>query len=119
MAKAASDGFETVAWVYNPSDLALLQSRFIGSGIFVQRISMGHAAADPGLTTALGGIELRVRADDAVRALALLGELEPRPYRVRMDIGLLLVFLVMAWFGIGAPPRQVPTFVTGEVAARP
>lgn len=119
MAAIASDRFETVAWVYSPSDLALLMSRFIEADVFVQRVSVWHAAIDPGLTTALGGVELRVRAEDATRAHALLGELEPVPHRIRMGAGLLLLFLVMAFFGVGPPPRQIPTLLTGDAAVRP
>ena len=33
MAAAVTDRFETVAWVYNPSDLALLLSKFIQADI--------------------------------------------------------------------------------------
>jgi hypothetical protein len=118
MASLAPDRFETVAWVYSPSDLALLLSRFGQAGIPLQRVNPGHAAADPALTTALGGIALRVHVDDAGEARALLAELEPIPYRARLAVGLLLIFLVLAFFGIGGPPRQVPTFVTGDAAVR-
>jgi hypothetical protein len=119
MTAAVTDRFETVAWVYNPSDLALLMSKFIEADIFVHRASEGHISANPGWTTALGGIELRVREEDAAAARALLAVLEPRPHRVRLDIGLLLVFLVMAFFAVGAPPRQIPSFVTAATALRP
>lgn len=112
------DRFETVAWVYSPSDLALLESKFIQADIMVQRASVWHAAIDPGLTTALGGIELRVRAEDAAAARTLLAELEPIPFRVPFFPGLLPVFLVMAFFGVGSPPRQIPAFALGESAAR-
>ena len=118
MATAASDRFETVAWIYSPSDLALILSRFIEADIFVHRGSIGHIAADPGLTTALGGVALQVREADVVSARALLAGLEPRLYRARLFSGVLLVFLVMAFLGVGPPPRQVPTFVTGDAALR-
>lgn len=116
IATAAPDRFDTIAWVYNPSDLALLLSRFMDAGIHVQRIGLGHAAADPGLTTALGGVALRVREDDAGAARALLAELDPNPYRERLFLGLLPIFLVMAVFGIGSPPRQIPDLVLPETA---
>ncbi len=118
MTAAVSDRFETVAWVYNPSDLALLMSKFIQADIFVHRGSEGHIFANPGWTTALGGVELRVREDDAAAARALLAALEPRPHRARLDVGLLLVFLVMTLFAIGSPPRQLPTFVLAETVRR-
>ncbi|HYD13292.1 MAG TPA: hypothetical protein VEC11_10640 [Allosphingosinicella sp.] len=118
MARPASDRFETVAFVYNPSDLALLLSRFGHANIHVQPISLGHAAADPTIVTALGGVALRVHAEEAAEARALLGELERIPYREPLFVGFLLVFLVLALFGIGSPPRQIPTFLTGELAAR-
>jgi hypothetical protein len=119
MAAAVTDRFETVAWVYNPSDLALLLSKFIQADIFVHRGSEGHITANPGWTTALGGVALRVREDDAAAARALLAELDPVPYRERLFPGLLPVFLIMALFAIGSPPRQIPTFLIGDVAARP
>ena len=114
MAAAVTDRFETVAWVYNPSDLALLLSKFIHADIFVHRGSLGHITADPGLTTALGGVELRVREDDVGAARALLAELDPVPHRERLFVGLLPVFLIMALFAIGPPPRQIPTFLLGQ-----
>ncbi len=119
MAAAVTDRFETVAWIYNPADLALLMSKFIQADIFVHRGSEGHISANPGWATALGGVELRVREEDAAAARALLAGLDPRPHRVRLDAGLLLVFLVMTFFAIGAPPRQLPTLATGTVATRP
>jgi hypothetical protein len=118
MAAAVTDRFETVAWVYSPSDLALLLSKFIQAGIFVHRGSEGHITADPGWTTALGGVELRVREDDAAAARALLAELDPVPYRERLYFGLLPIFVIMALFAIGPPPRQIPTFVLAEAARR-
>ena len=118
MAAIAPDRFETVAWVYSPSDLALLLSKFVDAGIHVQRIGLGHAAADPGMTTALGGVALRVREEDAAEARALLAGLDPIPYRERLFLGLLPIFLVMAFFAIGSPPRQIPTFVLGGIVHR-
>jgi hypothetical protein len=113
-----SDRFETVAWVYSPSDLALLLSKFVDAGIHVQRVGLGHAAADPGMTTALGGVALRVREADAAEARALLAGLDAIPHRAPLFPGLLPVFLAMAFFGAGPPPRQIPTFVLDGAARR-
>ena len=57
MSEPAPDRFETVAWVYDPSDLALLLSLFESEDIFVLPIGRWHASVDPPLTTALGGVE--------------------------------------------------------------
>ena len=118
MAAAVTDRFETVAWVYNPSDLALILSKFIQADIFVHRGSEGHITANPGWTTALGGVALRVREDDAAAARALLAELDSIPHREPLHLGLVPIFLIMALFAIGTPPRQIPTYVLGEFAAR-
>lgn len=91
----APDRFETVAWVYDPSDLALLLSLFESEDIFVLPIGRLHAAADPPLTTALGGVALRVHADDADDARLVLASLPPIPYRTPMPLVLLLLLLVL------------------------
>jgi hypothetical protein len=116
MSAVASDRFATVAYVYSPSDLALLLSLFESEGIFVMTIGRGHAAVDPMVVTALGGIELRVHHGDAGEARALLASLEPVPYRARLFTGsvpvdLLFLILMLIAFGMAPPPRQIPCFV--------
>ncbi len=106
-----SDRFETVAWVYSPSDLALLLSKFVDAGIHVQRVGLGHAAADPGMTTALGGVALRVREADAAEARALLAGLDAIPHRAPLFPGLLPVFLGLGFVGAGGRAGKIRYFV--------
>ena len=80
MSPAATDRFETVAYVYSPSDLALLLSLFESEDIFVLPVGRWHASADPPLTTALGGVELRVHAEDADDARLVLRKPSTDPF---------------------------------------
>lgn len=114
MSRAALDRFETVAWVYDPSDLALLLSLFESEDIFVLSIGRGHAAADPPLATALGGVELRVHVEDGDDARLLLASLPPTPFRAPpLPVILLLLLLVL----MSPPPRQTPCFVLNGTTA--
>ena len=119
---SAPDRFETVAWVYSQSDLALLLSLFRQADINVLGIQRQLVSIDPGLVTALGGVELRVHHEDADGARALLASLDSIPYRAPLPFGFwpldLLLFIVIAFFGVGSPPRQLPAFVLGDAAAR-
>ena len=121
MKTPAPDRFATIAYVYNPSDLAILLSRLGYEGIYSYCAGRGHASADPGLTTALGGIRVRVHQEDLADAQAVLATLDPIPHRAPLPFGFwpldLLLFLVFAFYGAGPPPRQFPTFVLGEAAA--
>ena len=114
MGQAAPDGFETVAWVYDPSDLALLLSLFESEDIFVLPTGRLHAAVDPPLTTALGGVELRVPAEDAADARLVLASLPPIPFRTpALPLLVLLLLMVM----LAPPARQVPAFVLNGAVA--
>jgi hypothetical protein len=118
----APDRFETVAYVYSPSDLALLLSLFGHADIHVLAIGRGHASVDLGLTTALGGVALRVHEEDLDAARAMLAALDPVPHRAPLLTGIfpfdLFFFLVVAIFGMAPPPRQIPTYVLGESVRR-
>jgi hypothetical protein len=118
----APDRFETVAFVYSQSDLAILLSLFRQADIHVLGIQRHLVSIDPGIVTALGGVELRVHQDDGDGARALLATLDPFPHRAPLPLGFwpldLLLFIVIAFFGVGSPPRQMPTFVLGEAARR-
>lgn len=118
----APDRFETVAYVYSPSDLAILLSMFRQEDIHVFGVGRGHAWIEPDLTTALGGVELRVHHEDGDEARAILAGLDPRPYRARLMFGFwpldLLFWIVVGVLGMPPPPRQLPTFVLGEAAFR-
>jgi len=116
----APDRFETVAYVYNPSDLAILLSLFEDADIDVFGVGRGHASVQPGLVTALGGVQLRVHAEDLGEASALLAARDPVPYRASLPFSFwpldLLFFLFLAFFGAPPPPRQLPTYVVGRAS---
>jgi hypothetical protein len=118
----APDRFETVAYVYSPSDLAILLSLFGHADIHVFGVGRCHASVDPGIVTALGGVRLRVHEEDLDDARALLAELDPITYRAPLLTGIfpfdLFFFLIVGLLGMAPPPRQIPTFVTG-IAAEP
>ena len=120
---AAPDRFETVAWLYSQSDLAILLSLLKWADIPVQTVGRGHASVDWSLTTALGGVPVRVRAEDGDDARALLAELDPSPNRARLltgfwPIDLAFFAAIIFVLGVGSPPRQIPTCLTGETAMR-
>jgi hypothetical protein len=118
----APDRFATIAYVYSPSDLAILLSRLGYEGIYTCCVGRGHASVEPGLTTALGGVRVRVPEVDLKDAQAILASLDPAPYRARLPFGFwpldLLLFLAIAYLGAPPPPRQLPTYVLGETAWR-
>lgn len=120
---AAPDRFETVAWLYSQSDLAILLSLLKWADIPVQTVGRGHASVDWSLTTALGGVPVRVRVEDGDDARALLAELDPSPNRARLltgfwPIDLAFFAAIIFVLGVGSPPRQIPTCLTGETAMR-
>jgi hypothetical protein len=122
MSEAAPDRFEIVAYVYSQSDLALLLSLFENEGIHVSSATRGTASVWLGLTTALGGTELRVHAEEAEDARALLGSLDQPPCRAKLFTGsfpidLLFLVLMLYAFAVPPPPRQLPCFLTGRPAA--
>jgi hypothetical protein len=121
MTAPAPDRFETIAYVYSQSDLALLMSVFESEDIWLVAVGRLHIAVDPGIATALGGVELRVHAEDAEDARRVLASLEPIPYRApfftgSFPIDLLFLVLMMVVFAVPPPPRMIPCFV--GVAAR-
>jgi len=117
------DRFETVAYIYSPSDLALLLSLLGHQGFHVQTAGHGHASVQPGLTTALGGVEVRVHEFDAADARRLLTQLDPEQYRAPLLLGFwpldLVFFLVVGLLGMAPPPRQLPCYVRDEALHRP
>jgi hypothetical protein len=116
------DSFATVAYVYSPSDLAILLSLLEHANIYVLCVGRGHGAVEPGLVTALGGVQVRVHEDDLDDAQAILAALDPMPHRARLPFGLwpldLLLFLAIGFLGAPPPPRQIPTYVIGEAVRR-
>ena len=105
------DRFQTVAWVYDSGELALLLSLFEREGIAVLPLGSQHASVQWSLVVALGGVRLRVREDDAPAALALLAGLECMPRtsvrffaRDKM-VDVLLVLLLFFLGGLAVPAR--------------
>lgn len=122
MANEAPDRFETVAYVYSQSDLALLMSVFESEDIWLVAVGRLHVAANPGLATALGGVELRVHEADVQDARLVLASLDPIPWRAPLFTGvfaidLLFLLMLLLLFGVPPPPRAMPCFV-GVAAAR-
>ena len=117
-----TDRFFTVAYVYSPSDLAILLSRLGYDGIYACCAGRGHSSVEPGLTTALGGVQVRVHEGDLADAQAILATLDPRLHRAPLPFGLwpldLLAFAFITFFVAAPPPRQLPTYVLGEAAVR-
>ena len=122
MTTPAPDRFFTIAYVYNPSDLAILLSRLGFEGIHAYCAGRGHASVEPGLTTALGGVQVRVHEADLADAQAILATLDPKLHRAALPFGFwpldLLFFALMTFFAAAPPPRQLPTYVLGGAAAR-
>jgi hypothetical protein len=119
----APDRLETIAWVYSQSELAVLLSFLANQDIYVLPIARGHASVDWGFTLALGGIEVRVHADEAEDARILLAGIDRTPFRRgvfsdnRLIDGVIMVVLVVA--GLFAPPARMPAeFVAPRAAVR-
>jgi hypothetical protein len=118
-----SDRFETIAWVYSQSELAVLLSLLANEDIYVLPIARGHASVEWGLTLALGGIEVRVHAAEAEAARILLAVIDRTPFRRgvfsdnRLVDGVIMVVLALA--GLVASPARLPAdFVAPRAAVR-
>jgi hypothetical protein len=114
----APDRFETIAWVYSQSELAVLLSLFEHEDIFVLPVTRYHISVDWALTVALGGVEIRVHPEDAERAWALFAGHERTAFRGRvfvdnrlLDIALMLAIALFA--GV-PPPARIPAFFVTE-----
>ena len=123
MAGEASDRFETLAWVYSQSELAVLLSRLAYEDIYVLPVARWNASVDFGLTLALGGIELRVHPAEAEEARVLLAGIDRTPFRrgVFSDNRLVdgVVMVVLALAGLFLPPARMPAeFVAPRAAVR-
>jgi hypothetical protein len=118
-----SDRFETLAWVYSQSELAVLLSRLAHEDIYVLPIARWNASVDFGLTLAFGGIELRVHPAEAEEARILFAGIEPTPFRrgVFSDNRLVdgVVMVVLALAGLFLPPARMPAdFVAPRAVVR-
>lgn len=114
------DRFETVAWVYDAGELALLVSLFEWEEIPILPLGRHHISAQWNIVVALGGVRLRVRADDMPAAQALLAGLERTPRKsVRffakdklVDILLVLLFVFLG--GLAVPARIQADFAVAR-----
>jgi hypothetical protein len=124
MTSAASpDRFETVAWVYSQSELAVLLSLLANEDIYVLPVARGHASVEWGVTLALGGIEVRVHASEGEDARTLLAGIDRTPFRrgVFSDNRLVdgVIMVVLAVTGLFVPPACIPAeFVAPRAAVR-
>ncbi|HMJ93177.1 MAG TPA: hypothetical protein VK472_03660 [Allosphingosinicella sp.] len=112
----APDRFETIAWVYSQTELAVLLSLLKNEDIYVLAIGRGHVSVQWGITLALGGVEIRVHPADAAGARALLAGIDRTPSRrgVFCEDRLLdiLILLILFFLGCFAVPSRLPaTFV--------
>jgi hypothetical protein len=108
----APDRFETVAWVYSQTELAILLSLFAHEDIWVVPIGRGHASVAFAHTVGLGGVRLRVHAADGPAARALLGGIERTPQRTprffaRDRLADVLIVLLLFFAGALAPPARI------------
>jgi hypothetical protein len=122
MTAKVPDRFETVAWVYSQTELAVLLSLFEHEDILVMPISRGHVSVQWTWTVALGGVELRVHETDGARARALLAEIPNvhvwRGFLLRdrvLDIALIVLMFFM--FAL-APPARIQAGFVGVAARR-
>jgi hypothetical protein len=124
MSRASGPDFETVAWVYSQSELAVLLSLLAREDIHVLPIARHHAGVDYALTLALCEIEIRVHAGEAEAVRLLLAGVDRTPFRRgifsdnRWLDGVIMAILFVA--GLFAPPARIPAhFVAPRtVAAR-
>lgn len=120
MAGEEENRFETVAWVYSQSELAVLLSFLASEDIYVLPVARGHASVEWNLTLAFGGIEVRVHEAEAQNARVLLAGIDRTPFRRgvfsdnRLIDGVIMVLLVVA--GLFVPPARIPAVF---VAPRP
>jgi hypothetical protein len=119
---ASPDRYETLAYVYSQSDLAILTSFLESEEIRFMTIGGGHASVDWPITIALGGVELRVHPLDGPRIRALLAPLDLKPYRGAIFIGNrfadALLVLMLFVLGLFAPVgRMSPVFLLEAPAA--
>lgn len=125
MATPAADRFETVAYVYSQTELALLLSLFETENIWVVPTAYHQVAAQWWMAVALGGIELRVHEADAEAAWALLATLERPVFKQRIfsDFRVVEWLLILGLFvtGFFVPPARIPAHFQiplGRVEAR-
>ena len=111
----ASDRLETVARVFSPAQLLVVQSLLHQARIRVCPVGYHHLANQWPMALALGGIELRVPEVQAEEARVLLAELPPlalfpRPFGRTWPVRL-LVLVALYCFACVPPPMVAAEFV--------
>jgi hypothetical protein len=118
----AADRFETVAWIYSQSELAVFLSLFEHEDIWIVPVGRGHISVQWNWTVALGGVAIRVHAADAAAARALLAGIDRSPWRggVFSDNRLLDIVLILLLIAVGlfAPPARIPAEFVRERFSR-
>jgi len=116
------DGVETVAIVYSLPELAVLLGLFAQHDIPTAVVGAGHAAVNPQLMVALGGVTIRVPQELAGDARTLLAEIAERPAAMRPrlidNVALNALMVVLACvLGVAPipPTRAAATFLLGNV----
>ena len=108
----ADDTLETVAFVYDQPQLALLLSLFESERIRVAAAASHHASVQWDWTVALGGVALRVHEADAEAARSLLAQVDPglSPRPIFSEVRLIEALLILCLFLVGffAPPARIP-----------
>jgi hypothetical protein len=111
----SGDRLETLGWVFRPAQLLVVQSLLEQAGVMLCPLGYHHLTNQWPIAIALGGIELRVPAEQAEEARALLAALPPllppaqefgRHWPVR-----LLVLLALYLFFCVPPPALAAEFV--------
>ncbi|HEX6376443.1 MAG TPA: hypothetical protein VFZ91_12080 [Allosphingosinicella sp.] len=116
-----SGELRTIAAVYDRSELGLLRSWLEAHGLWTSTVGDGHAAVEWPLAVALGGVRLRVRAEDFAAAAELLADREPYRFartlflRSRLADAALLLMLFLLTF-VPPPPRIAATFYVARRA---
>ena len=116
------DRLETVAIAYSQAEIATLHSYLDGHGVRTFLHSFTQVGTQWGMTLALGGVRLEVRAEDAPAARALLARIDSRPFTGRLFTGnffvdLLLALVLLAFAGAAPPARLPATFLPGPAGA--
>lgn len=118
----ADDGVEMVAIVYSLSEAAVLRGLFAQHDIVTVVIGAGHAAVDPQLVVALGGIMVCVQREVLDEARALLAEIAERPQAVRPRLienvvlnAVAVILACVTGFAPIPPTRTGSTFLLGDM----
>ena len=118
----SGDRLETVARVFRPAQLVVIQSLLLQAGIFVCPTGFHHLTNQWPLALALGGIEVRVpevQADDARALLESLPPLSMPAYEISRS-GLVRVLALLVLYCLACvPPPMLPAEIVPARRERP